>query len=123
MGVFIKPGKIELADVGWTALVQIAVTSKNASLFTVETSSPKHRVPDLRRSLALNALLVQGGRGLQYRLDPFEAAECACSKSQLQRRLCGSGLGARLPRRSRRRSRPCAASGSTGVQRPRRVPA
>jgi hypothetical protein len=41
------------------ALVQIAVTSKNASLFTVETSSPKHRVPDLRRSLALNAQTSQ----------------------------------------------------------------
>jgi hypothetical protein len=41
------------------ALVQIAVTSKNASVRAVGPSSPKHGVPDLRRRLALNAQTSQ----------------------------------------------------------------
>jgi hypothetical protein len=41
------------------ALVQIAVNSKNASVRAVETSSPHHGIPDLRRSLALNAQTSQ----------------------------------------------------------------
>jgi hypothetical protein len=41
------------------ALVQIAVTSKNASVRAVGTSSPKHGAPDLRRRLALNAQTSQ----------------------------------------------------------------
>jgi hypothetical protein len=35
--------------------VQIAITSKNASVRAVEISGPTHGVPNLRRSLALNA--------------------------------------------------------------------
>src|SRR5262249_4078751 len=62
-------GKRELARVAFgprfrlerpcTALVQIAVTSKNASVRAVETSSPKHGVPDLRRMLGPNAQTSQ----------------------------------------------------------------
>ena len=37
------------------ALVQIAVTRKNACVRVVGTSSPKHGAPDLRGRLALNA--------------------------------------------------------------------
>ena len=42
-----------------TALVQIAVTSKNAFVRAVGTSSPKHGIPDLRRGLTLNAQMSQ----------------------------------------------------------------
>ena len=35
--------------------MQIAITSKNASVRAVEISGPTHGVPNLRRSLALNA--------------------------------------------------------------------
>jgi len=41
------------------ALVQIAVTSKTLPFCAVETSSAKNGVPDLRRSLALNAQTSQ----------------------------------------------------------------
>ena len=41
------------------ALVEIAVTSKNASVRAVGTSSVKHGVADLRRRLALNAQTSQ----------------------------------------------------------------
>jgi hypothetical protein len=50
--------------------VQIAITSKNASFWAVGTSSPKHVVPNLRRSLALN---VDTPESLDRPVDQFSA--------------------------------------------------
>jgi hypothetical protein len=51
-------------------LVQIAITSKNASFWAVGTSNPKHVVPNLRRSLALN---VDTPESLDRPVDQFSA--------------------------------------------------
>jgi hypothetical protein len=42
-----------------SALVQIAVTSKEGPVCAVENSSPKYGIPDLRRGLTLNAQTSQ----------------------------------------------------------------
>ena len=57
--VFDQGGELSAA-VELRALVQIAVhEQKRFPVAAVETSSPKHRVPDLRRSSALNAQTSQ----------------------------------------------------------------
>src|SRR5258708_3295456 len=56
------------------ALVQMAVTS-NAPFYAVQTSSPKHRVPDCRRSSALNAQTPQSELSLADAMHQLDAGD------------------------------------------------